>query len=723
MAASPPAAGQPATGLSRLLRTDLAMPLTMVGILGLMIVPLPTTILDLLLAVNITVAVVVLLTAIQVRRPLDFSVFPSLLLVTTLFRLSLNVSTTRLILLDGADGTEAAGDIVATFGAFVVGGSYVVGIVVFLILTLINFIVITRGSGRIAEVSARFTLDALPGKQMSIDSDLAAGLITQDQARKRRRELSQETDFYGAMDGASRFVRGDAIAGLVITAINIIGGLIIGTLQMDMSLGDAAQTYTVLTIGDGLVSQIPALLISTSAGVAVTRAADDSDLGAQLVRQLLNNPRVMTAGAIILVGLSLVPGMPTVIFLALAALLAYLARRGAAAEAADGTATPGATSPPGGTPKGPSPEDEQARVERLLPVETLELEVGYGLLPLVDTREGGEVVKRINRLRENFARDLGLVLPPVHVRDNLELAPGEYRLLIHGVEQARGSVMPERLMAMDPGDVRQPVDGVETVEPAFGLPALWIRSGDKGRAELAGYTVVEPAAVIITHISEVLQRDADQLIGREEMQQLLDVTARRRPRVVDELIPTVLNHAEVLAVLRALLRERVSIRDLATILETLAEAARYGKSVPFLVDQVRRRLGPAIVQSMLGPDGKLHAAILDAATEDALRPFVMRNEADVNLAPDLPTAQAFLTQLQAAVRRLHDLGYSAVFIVPADLRFPIWRFASRFAHQAHIVAQSELPPRVDVVTEATVSLRGARGGRRPAAGGARRTES
>lgn len=686
---------------------DLAMPLMLVAVLGLMIVPLPTMALDFLLAVNVTIALMVLLTAIQVSRPLDLSVFPSLLLVTTLFRLALNVSTTRLILLDGANGTEAAGQIIETFGSFVVGGSYLVGIVVFLVLTLINFIVITRGSGRIAEVGARFTLDALPGKQMSIDSDLAAGLITQDEARRRRVEVASETDFYGAMDGASKFVRGDAIAGLVITGINILGGLIIGVAQQDMSLADAAETYTVLTIGDGLVSQIPALLISTAAGVVVTRSTDAADLGGQLVDQLLRNPRVLVASTIVLVALALVPGMPWPMLLGLAAGLFWLSRRSQVRKT-DGDGRP--SSGPGAAHAGPAPPTPSGEgsdgtdIERMLPVEALELEVGYGLVPLVDAREGGEVVGRINRLRQNFARDMGVILPPVHIKDNLELGPGEYRLMIHGVESARGDVMADRVLAMDPGDVRDPVDGITTVEPAFGLPALWIRPADKGRAELAGYTVVEPAAVMITHLSEVLQRDADKLLSREDMQTLLDVAARRSPRVVDEVVPGVLGHAEVLAVLRALLRERVSIRDLPAILEALGEAARFGKTVPFLVDQVRLRLGPAVVQALLGMDGRLHVAMMDAASEDLLRTFVVRNEADVSLAPDLANAQTLLAQLQSGMERLQQLGHHPLLIAPSDLRYPLWRFAARFLPLVHVMAQNELPPRVEVATDHTITL-------------------
>ena len=695
-------------------RRDLLMPVVLVGILALMILPLPTFALDALLAVNIALSMILLLTAIQVRRTLDFSVFPSLLLVVTLFRLALNVSTTRLILLNGGEGTGAAGDIIETFGQFVVGGNIVIGVVVFLILTIINFVVITKGSGRIAEVSARFALDALPGKQMGIDAEVSAGLITQDQARKRRTDLARETEFYGAMDGGSKFVRGDAIAGLIITGINILGGLIIGVAQLDMAFGEAAQTFTVLTIGDGLVSQIPSLLVSTSAGIVVSRAADDRDLGAQVVAQVFRNPRVLASAALILGGVALVPGMPLIPFLFIVGGLLWMARQGGAVAGSDPSAPGAAGARPGRRPDGgpgdggsgaagpgPGQSDEIAAI---LPVESLELEVGYQLVPLVDTREDGEIAKRVTGLRRQFARELGIILPPVHLKDNLELGPGEYRLLVHGVEVARGSVMPDRLMAMDPGDIRTRVEGIDTIEPAFGLPAVWIRRGDKAKAELSGYTVVDPAVVIVTHVSEILHREAGRLIDRDGLQQLLDVVASRSPRVVEELLPNVMTYAEVLSVLRALLAERVSIRNLKVVLEALSEAARHGKALPYLVDQVRLRLGPAIAQGLMGPDGKLHVSMLDVATEDALRAVVVRNETDVRIAPDMALAQRLLTQLKRASDLLNARGHSGVVLAPEDLRYPLWRFTHRFLPQMAVVGQGELPPHIEVIAVYTVTL-------------------
>jgi len=684
--------------------SSLVMPLVMIGILGLLILPLPTVMLDFLLTINIAVSVLILLTSINVKRPLDFSVFPSLLLVTTLLRLGLNISTTRLILLNGDQGLGAAGSIVQTFGDFVVGGNIVVGVVIFLILTLINFIVITKGSGRIAEVSARFTLDALPGKQMSVDSDLASGLLTQDEARARRLELARETDFYGAMDGASKFVRGDAIAGLIITAINIIGGLIIGVGQFGMPFGEAAEIYTVLTIGDGLVSQIPSLLVSTASGMVITRAAEDNDLGTQVVNQTFKNRTVLFGTATVLGALCLVPGMPVPIFAGLAAGLLILASRLPKGDKPKSTAL----ARPGDKPGADMQRDpatkgrEEDEVSNLIAVHPLELQVGYGLVPLVS--KDGTFVRRITGLRKNVARDLGIILPGIHVRDNLELQPGEYRMLVHDVEVARAVIMVDRLLAMDPGDARKKIEGIATRDAAFGLPALWIRTSQRTEAELAGFTVVDPETVIITHLSEVLSANANRLLGRDELQKLLDLVAQKSPRIVEELLPQTLSHAELLAVLRQLLEERVSVRDLRTILEALSEAARYGKATPFLVDQIRQRLGPAIAQRHVEVDGKLYVAIFDGATEDLLRTFVLRNEAETALAPDLQTAQALLGQLQQAHQRLQAQGHASVIVTPPDLRSPLRRFVARLMPQLVVMSQTELPPRLDVVTVATLTI-------------------
>ena len=677
-----------------LMRKDALVPLVVVGILGLMVVPLPASILDALLAVSITMSLAMLLTSMHVKKALEFSAFPSLLLVTTLFRLGLNVATTRLILLHGADGTDAAGRVIETFGQFVVGGSYVVGLVVFLILIIINFAVITKGSGRIAEVAARFTLDALPGKQMSVDSDLAAGLLTQPEARAKREALAQEADFYGAMDGANKFVRGDAVAGLIITGINIVGGLVIGATQGGMSIADAAKVYTVLTIGDGLVSQIPALVISTAAGLVVTRASDGQGLGTQVLGQTLGNPRVLGASAGVVGAMAFIPGLPMLPFLALAGGL-YALKRNVPAIAEAGAK-------PAADAARPRTEDEELR--DMLPVEPLQLEVGFSLVPLVDKERGGELLDRIVGLRKRFAKDLGILLPPVHLRDSLDIGGGDYRVLVHGVVVGSGNVMADRVLAMDPGDAFEKIDGIPTKDPAFGIPALWISPREQERAELAGYTVVEPAAVMATHLSEIFRDHAAEIVGRQELQELVDVVARRPPKVVDALVPALLSYGDVLGVIRNLLRERVNVRDLRSILEALADAARTTKSLVNLTEHVRQRIGPSIAQPLKEQDGTLYAALLDPACEEALRGWVVRNEHDVALAPDLGHAQALLAGVQRAVEQLSLAGRRPVIVAPSDLRYAFWKFTSRFLPQVTVVAQQELPSRLPVQAVATVSL-------------------
>jgi flagellar biosynthesis protein FlhA len=722
MAAPPLSSATPARGTGPISGVQLTMPLLMAAVIALMILPLPTALLDFLLTVNIGISVLVLLVAIQLQRPLDFSVFPSFLLVTTLFRLGLNLATTRLILLQG--GTEGAGDVVETFGKFVVGGNIVVGVVIFIILTLINFVVITKGSGRIAEVSARFTLDALPGKQMSVDADLSSGLLTQEQARAKRLEFAQEADFYGAMDGASKFVRGDAVAGLFITGINIVGGLIIGMAMQGMAFAEAAETFTILTIGDGLVSQIPALLISTAAGMVVTRSSDSNDLGGQFVSQIFDNPVVLYATGVVLLALILVPGMPILPFLLLAGLAFWRARKlqkgitRPAAPAPGASAAPGLPGerrqpaalpgPSGGPPAKPGEEED---ITTLLPVHPLEFQVGWALIQVVE--RDGNFIRRMTGLRKNMARDLGIILPAVHVRDNLELEPGEYRLHVHGVEVARAVVMPDRVMAMGQGDTRRRIVGVETRDPAFGLPALWINPNQRTEAELAGYSVVDIETLIITHLSEALSGAASRLLGRDELQTLLDVVAKRSPRVVEELLPTVMSHTELLAVLRNLLDERVPVRDLRSILEALADASRYGKATPYLVDQVRQRLGAAIAQRFVEADGKLHVALFDGASEETLRQFIIRNEADAALAPDLHTAQALAAQLQSANQRLQAGGHTPVIVTPPDIRYPLQRFITRLMPQMNVLSQTELPPRLDVTTVLTMTLPPRRGAPAP----------
>src|SRR5689334_3571161 len=571
-----PAAGAP-TG-------ELVIPLALVAVVVIMVIPLPPLLIDLLLAVSISLALIILLVSMYAQQALEFSTFPSVLLVVTLFRLALNVASTRLILLHGNEGSSAAGHVIQAFGNFVVGGSYVVGFVVFLILVVINFAVITKGAGRIAEVAARFTLDAMPGKQLAIDADLNSGLITEKDARARRRAIEEEADFYGAMDGASKFVRGDAVAGLVITAINILGGFFIGVVQQGTDIETAAHTYTILTIGDGLVSQLPALLVSTAAGIVVTRATSGADLGSEVTAQLLMSPRVLWIVTAILGGFAVLPGLPFLPFIALAGATGGLAAagRGAGTRAVGGADA----GPPALVPKEEKPES-------LLALDLMELEVGFELVPLVDPaagRPGGDLVERIRTLRRQLAQEMGFIVPPIHIRDNLQLKPSEYVIVLKGVEVARGEIRGGCSLAINPGTAVATVPGVPTREPAFGLEALWIASHDRERAQLAGYTVVDAATVVITHLTEVIRRHAYELLGRQEVQQLLDAMAKSKPKVVEELVPQQLSVGGVQKVLQNLLREGISIRDLLTVLETLADHAGRTKDGDVLTEYVRQAL-------------------------------------------------------------------------------------------------------------------------------------
>jgi len=530
--------------------SDLILPLGIVGILCVMLIPLPTFVLDLLLSMNITLGLVILLVGMYITRPLELSSFPSILLLTTLFRLSLNVASTRLILLHGNEGTTAAGKVIHAFGSFVVGGNYVVGIIVFLILVLINFLVIVKGAGRIAEVAARFTLDAMPGKQMSIDADLNAGLIDEEEAKTRRAVLARESEYYGAMDGANKFVKGDAIASIVITAINIVGGLIIGVFQKDMTFAAAAQNSTLLTVGDGLVSQIPALIISTSAGIIVTRAGAESSLGNEVVGQIMGQPMAIAVASAVLLGFGLVPGLPSLPFMVLAvisgilAFMLFRAGREVAQEVAVEEIRSAQESPP-------------ERVKTLPPLDILSLEVGYGLIPLVDIEQDGELLDRVKSIRRQMAQEIGLIIPSVHIQDNMQLKPGEYRIFLRGNEVAQGELMTNFYLAMNPGPADEDLPGVKTTEPTYGLPALWIKEENRDRAVASGYTVVDLATVLTTHLSDVIRRHTWELLGRQETQQLLDNLKETHPKVVEELIPNLLPLGGVVRVLQNLLREQV----------------------------------------------------------------------------------------------------------------------------------------------------------------------
>ncbi|MEN8809187.1 MAG: flagellar biosynthesis protein FlhA, partial [Desulfobacterales bacterium] len=569
--------------------SDVFMAVAVVGILVFMVIPLPTVMLDLLLAFNITGALVILLSGMYILKPLEMSSFPSILLLATLFRLSLNIASTRIILLHGHEGVLAAGKVIKAFGGFVVGGNYVVGIIVFLILVLINFMVITKGAGRIAEVAARFTLDAMPGKQMSIDADLNAGIINEEEAKTRRELIAREAEYYGAMDGANKFVRGDAIAGIVITLINILGGLTIGVLQNGMSFSSAAQNYTLLTVGDGLVTQIPALVISTAAGIIVSRAGSESSLGREITSQVLVQPRAIGIAAGVIFGFALVPGLPTAPFIILSlsaaglALAIYQANKQSAAET-DVAETLSAEDVP------------VARLENLPPLDILAMEVGYGLIPLVDTEQNGELLGRIKTIRKQFAQELGIIVAPIHIQDNIRLKPGEYAILLKGNEVARSELMANYYLAMDPGTVEEKVEGVATNEPTYGLPALWIKENVKERAISNGYTVVNAATVMTTHLSDVIRRHAHELLGRQEVQELLDNLKDTHPKVVEELVPHLLPLGAVVKVLQNLLKEQVPIRDLLAILEALADWAPMAKDTDILTEYARQALARTITR-------------------------------------------------------------------------------------------------------------------------------
>src|SRR5579875_165705 len=677
----------PKSGFERVLHSsDVLLAVGVALILGMMIIPLPEGALDLLLITNIAVALVMLLVAMYITAPLQFSAFPALLLLATLFRLGLNISSTRLILLHGH-----AGSVIDAFGQFVVGGNYVVGVVVFMILVVIQFVVITNGAGRVAEVAARFTLDAMPGKQMAIDADLNAGLINEAQARQRRRAIEQEADFYGAMDGASKFVKGDAIAGVIIIFVNILGGLTIGVFQLGLSPAQALSRYTLLTVGDGLVSQIPALLISTATGIIVTRAASDANLGRDIASQILANPRALFLVAGLLLALGLVPGLPKLpLFLIAAGLGAagYLVRRRLAAAP---TSTEEA-------PAEPTTRAEPENVRQFLRVDPLELEIGYGLIPLTDASQGGMLLGRVTLLRRQMALDLGLILPTIRIHDNPELHPNQYTIKLRGVRVATGEVRANRLLAMNPGLAEQEMPGIPTVEPAFGLPAIWIAADDRERAEVLGYTVVDPTSVIITHLSEVIRAHAASILSRQDVQTLLDHVKEEHAALVNELVPNTLTLGEVQRVLQNLLRERVSIRDLVTILEAVADQARLTRDPDQLAEAARQALGRQITNQYLGEDGRLAVLTLAPDWQQVLAQHIVQTERGPNIQLEPALAQRLLTRLREGMERMAAAGRQPVLLCPARLRLPLRRFVELTLPSLAVLAYGEVSPNTEVVT-------------------------
>ncbi|MGD2184588.1 MAG: flagellar biosynthesis protein FlhA [Desulfobacterales bacterium] len=673
------------------------MAVGVVGIVVFMVMPLPTWLLDLLLSFNITVSLIILLASMYVQRPLELSAFPSILLLGTLFRLSLNVASTRIILLHGNEGTMAAGKVIMSFGGFVVGGNYLVGIIVFLILVAINFMVITKGAGRIAEVAARFTLDAMPGKQMSIDADLNAGLITELEARERRELIAMEAEYYGAMDGANKFVRGDAIAGIVITLINIIGGLAIGVFQNDMTFAHAAQNYTLLTIGDGLVTQVPALIVSTSAGVIVTRAGADSSLGSEITSQILIQPKAIVVASGVLFGFGLVPGLPTVPFMVLAVLSAGLAY--VVIQSIKETARV---------------EDEQKvqaekaiptdQFDALPPLDSLAIEVGYGLIPLVDIEQDGQLLDRIKLLRKQIARELGIIVAPVHIQDNMQLKPGEYTIMLKGNEVARGELLTNYYLAMNPGSAEGEIDGITTKEPTYGLPAIWIKEAAKEDALAKGFTVVDLATVMTTHLSEIVKRHCHELLGRQDVQQLLDTLKDSHPKVVEELVPNLLPLGGVVKVLQNLLREQVPIRDLLLILETLADWAPVTKDLNLLTERVRQALARTITKMHLDADGKIAAVTLGHSVETAIADALQQTDQGSFLSLDPSIVQQIMKNLARSLEKMSSTNHQPIVMCSALIRPHFKMLADRLLPRIIVLSYDEILSNIEIQSIDTLEL-------------------
>ena len=659
--------------------------LTVIGvitILVVMIIPLPPVLLDFLLSLNITIAITILLIAMYTVKALDFSIFPSLLLVTTLFRLSLNIASTRLILLHGNEGTMAAGKVIMSFGSFVVGGNYVVGMIVFIILVIVNFVVITKGATRIAEVSARFTLDAMPGKQMSVDADLNAGMIDEREARNRRDLIRREAEFNGAMDGAAKFVRGDAIAGIIITLINLIAGFIIGILQNNMSALDAAQNYSLLTVGDGLVSQIPALTISTAAGIVVSRAASKDTMGREFGKQFFEYPKAIYLASLTVFLFGLIPGLPHIPFIVLSMIIAgsvYLVNRNKVATDIKEIEQKKETSE-----VGPEP------VEHLLFIDPLEVEVGYGLISLVDREQGGELLDRVRSIRRQFALEMGLVIPPIHIRDNLQLGASEYQVILKGVKIASAELMVNHYLAMDSGDATRKIEGIETKEPVFGLTAFWIPDSKQEEAKFAGYTVVDNVTIMSTHLSEVLKNHASELLGRQETQNLLDNLSKSYPKAVDELVPNLLSLGNVQKVLQNLLDEQISIRDLLTIVETLADYAPVAKDPDLLTEYVRHKLSRSIITPYIGDDGILKLITMGQDVEDVLLKGVQKTEHGSYLSIDPKLADPIITSIKMETEKAMAKNIQPILITSPTIRRYLKKMIEHFIPSLIVLSQSEL---------------------------------
>ena len=673
-------------------RAQAAMPVVVIVILTALLVPLPPIILDILISTNVSLSVVVLLSSLYVINPINFSAFPSILLLTTLFRLSLNIASTRLILLDGAQGFSAAGDVISAFGQFVVGGNYAVGIIIFLVLIIIQYVVINHGAVRISEVTARFTLDALPGKQLSIDADLNAGIIDQEEAKERRAQVSKEADFYGAMDGAIRFTQRDAMASILITLINIMGGLFIGMFQNGMEALDALETFTILTIGDGLVTAIPSLLISISGGLITTRAAGDSDLGEEIGGQLFNNPRPIFFACAIVGGLGLVPGLPTLAFLTLGSALGAI---GYAAQRAEKEREL--------KPAVEASDPDEGRVERataFLKIDSLAVEIGYGLVGLVDAQQGGDFLSRIRSIRKQLAQELGMIVPPVNITDNLKLGAREYTILLKGIDIGRGELMMDRLMAIDPGNTTGTIGGTSTQEPTFGLPAFWITKENKERAQLMNYTVVDASTILATHLTEMIRSHAHELLGRQEVKTLIDHVGETHPKLIEELVPNTLSVGEIQKVLQSLLREKVSIRDLVTIFESLADYGTRTKDPAMLTEAVRATLSRSITKPLLNETGELPVISLSPEWEGRLKDAMIADEGGAYLALD---SKGFEELVQALGEKCQKLTSSQwTLLCSSTVRYHLRKLIERFIPQLTVVSPNDIPPNLQIVSQGVV---------------------
>ncbi len=697
--------GDVRSNLSGLRHGNLGIPLLLLVMLGMVMLPIPPFLLDTLFTFSIALSIVVLLVSIYALRPLDFAVFPTILLAATLLRLALNVASTRVVLLNGHEGHGAAGQVIQAFGEVVIGGNYVVGIVVFAILMIINFVVVTKGAGRISEVSARFTLDAMPGKQMAIDADLNAGIIDQAEAKKRRSEVAQEADFYGSMDGASKFVRGDAIAGLLILFINLIGGIAIGVLQHGLPFAEAGKVYTLLTIGDGLVAQIPSLLLSTAAAVMVTRVSSAEDMGAQVNRQMFASPRALAVAAAIMIAMGLVPGMPHFSFISLGLIAAggayWIANR---QRKVKDEAVREVQRQQELIPAQKAQEVKELGWDDVTPVDMVGLEVGYRLIPLVDRNQGGQLLARIKGVRKKLSQEMGFLMPSVHIRDNLDLAPNAYRLTLMGVSVAEAEVYPDRELAINPGQVFGPLNGIAAKDPAFGLEAVWIDANQRDQAQSLGYTVVDASTVVATHLNQILHKHAHELLGHEEVQQLMQLLAKSSPKLAEELVPGLVSLSTLLKVLQALLQEQVPVRDIRTIAEAIANVAPKSQDPGAMVAAVRVALARAIVQSIVGLEPELPVITLEPRLEQILLNSLQKagqgSEDGILLEPGM--AEKLQRSLVEAAQRQEMLGKPVILLVAGPVRAMLSRFARLAVPSMHVLAYQEIPDNKQVTIVATV---------------------